>query len=87
MSENNLGVSLYRSAARSGDARRRNEAMVALSHAVKLYDQLSQAPSALEGEVGQNLGLENMNALLGSGRAESLSVYSGIEKDMKFPKK
>ena len=34
-SENNLGIALYRSAARSGDARRRNDAMVALSHAVR----------------------------------------------------
>ena len=86
-SENNLGVALYRSAARSGDARRRNQAMAYLTHAVKLYDQLSQAPAALEGPEPRNLGLENMNTLLKTGRSESLLVYSEIEKDMKYPKK
>jgi tetratricopeptide (TPR) repeat protein len=86
-SENNLGVALYRSAARSGDARRRNEAMVALTHAVKLYDQLSQAPSALEGTEPKNLGLANVNTLLNSGRGENLLVYTEIEKDMDFPKR
>jgi hypothetical protein len=86
-SENNLGVALYRSAARSGDARRRNEAMTALTHSVQLYDQLSQAPSALEGSEPRNLGLENMNTLLKTGRGEGLLVYSEIEKDMQYPKR
>ena len=85
-SENNLGVALYRSAARSGDARRRNEAMAALTHAVKLYDQLSQEPSALEGPEPKNLGLENMNTLLKTGKGDKLLVYKEIEKDMRFPK-
>jgi tetratricopeptide (TPR) repeat protein len=86
-SENNLGVALYRSAARSGDARRRNQAMTALTHAVRLYDQLSQAPSALEGAEPRNLGLKNMNTLLKTGRGEGLLVYSEIEKDMRYPKR
>jgi tetratricopeptide (TPR) repeat protein len=86
-SENNLGVALYRSAARSGDARRRNQAMIALTHAVQLYDQLSQAPSALEGPEPRNLGLANMNTLLKTGRGEDLLVYSEIEKDMRYPKR
>jgi tetratricopeptide (TPR) repeat protein len=85
--ENNLGVALYRSAARSGDARRRNEAMAALTRATRLYDQLSQAPSLLEGPEGRDLPLANMNALLGGGRGEGLQVYSAIEKDMRFPRK
>jgi tetratricopeptide (TPR) repeat protein len=84
-SENNLGAALYRSAARSGDARRRNEAMVAFTRSVKLYDQLSQAPAALEGVEGKNLALDNMNTLLGSGKGDKLLVYTEIEKDMKFP--
>jgi tetratricopeptide (TPR) repeat protein len=84
--ENNLGVALYRSASRSGDARRRNEAMTALAHATKLYDQLSQAPNALQGTEARNLPLANMNALLASGRDKSLLAYTEIEKDMKFPK-
>ncbi len=84
-SENNLGVALYRSAARSGDARRRNQAMAVLTHAVKLYDQLSQEPSALDGPEARNFGLENMNSLLSGGRGDQLLVYSDIEKDMNFP--
>jgi tetratricopeptide (TPR) repeat protein len=86
-SENNLGAALYHSAARSGDARRRNEAMAAFTRSVKLYDQLSQAPAALEGVEGRNLALDNMNTLLQGGRADKLLVYTEIEKDMKFPKK
>jgi tetratricopeptide (TPR) repeat protein len=86
-SENNLGVALYRSAARSGDARRRNEAMAVLTRSIKLYDQLSQAPSALEGPEGRNLALANMNTLLQGGKADKLLVYTEIEKDMKFPRK
>lgn len=86
-SENNLGVALYRSAARSGDARRRNQAMTVLTHSVKLYDQLSQAPGALEGAEPRNLGLANMNTILTTGKGEALLVYSEIEKDMAFPKK
>ena len=84
-SENNLGVALYRSAARAGDARRRNQAMAILAHAVKLHDQLAQVPLALEGAEPRNLGLENMNTLLSTGMGENLLVYSEIEKDMQFP--
>jgi tetratricopeptide (TPR) repeat protein len=86
-SENNLGVALYRSAARSGDARRRNEAMVAFTHSARLYDLLSQEPAALEGPESKNLGLDNMNTLLQTGRGESLLAFQEIEKDMTFPKK
>jgi tetratricopeptide (TPR) repeat protein len=86
-SENDLGAALYRSAARSGDARRRNQAMAALTHAARLYDQLSQAPSALEGPDPRNLGLLNMNTLLKTGKGEELVVYADIEKDMAFPKR
>ena len=85
-SENNLGVALYRSAARSGDARRRNEAMTALTHSVKLYDELAQEPSALEGSEPKDLGLENINNLLATGRGDRLLVYTEIEKDLRFPK-
>jgi hypothetical protein len=86
-SENNLGVALYRSAARSGDARLRNEGMTALTHSVRLYDQLSQEPAALESPESANLGLDNMNALLATGKGESLRTYQEIEKDMAFPKR
>jgi tetratricopeptide (TPR) repeat protein len=86
-SENNLGVALYRSAARSGDARRRNEAMAILTHSARLYDFLSQEPAALEGPESQNLALDNMNTLIKSGRGENLRVYTLIEKDLAFPKK
>jgi tetratricopeptide (TPR) repeat protein len=85
-SENNLGVALYRSAARSGDARRRNEAMAAFTHSVRLYDLLSQEPAALEGPESKNLALENMNSLLKSGRGEELRVYTRIEKELAFPR-
>jgi hypothetical protein len=85
-SENNLGVALYRSAARSGDSRRRNEAMAVLTHAVKLYDQLAQEPSALAGAESEDLGLENINTLLTTGRGDKLLVYTEIEKDLQFPK-
>jgi hypothetical protein len=85
-SENNLGVALYRSAARSGDARRRNEAMTAFTHSVRLYDQLSQEPAALELLESSNLGLANINTLIQNGRGENLLAYKEIEKDMAFPK-
>ena len=83
--ENNLGLVLYRSAARSGDARRRNLAMTSLTHAARLYDQLSQAPEALEGPEPRNLGLQNMNTLLATGKGESLLAYTEIAKEMQFP--
>jgi len=84
--ENNLGVALYRSAARSGDARRRNEAMASFAHSARLYDQLSQEPAALGASPeSRNLALANMNALLASGRGEDLISYSTIEKDLRFP--
>jgi hypothetical protein len=83
--ENNLGLVLYRSAARSGDARRRNLAMTSLTHAARLYDQLSQAPEALEGPEPRNLGLQNMNTLLATGKGESLVAYTEIAKEMQFP--
>jgi Tfp pilus assembly protein PilF len=86
-SENNLGVALYRSAARSGDARRRNEAMTALTHSVKLYDQLSQAPEALMESEPRDLALDNMNAILKATRGYKLETYNEIEKDMRFPKR
>jgi tetratricopeptide (TPR) repeat protein len=86
-SENNLGVALYRSAARSGDARRRNEAMATLTHSVRLYDLLSQESTALEGPEARNLALENMNVLLRTGKGENLRVYTLIEKDTAFPKR
>jgi tetratricopeptide (TPR) repeat protein len=86
-SENNLGVTLYRSAARSGDARRRNEAMAAFTHSVRLYDLLSQEPAALESAEPKNLALENMNALLKSGKSAQLQSYTLIERDLSFPRK
>jgi hypothetical protein len=85
-SENNLGVALYRSAGRSGDARRRNQAMVAFTHSARLYDLLSQKPEALEGPEPKNLALENMNALIASGRGEKLNSYTAIESNMDFPR-
>jgi hypothetical protein len=85
--ENNLGVALYRSAARAGDARRRNEAMAVLTRAARIYDQLAQAPEALERPEPRNLPLQNMNTLLQTGRADSLLAYATIEKDMRFPRR
>ena len=84
-SENNLGVALYRLAGRSGDARRRAEAMAAFTLSVKLYDELSQEPSALEGSEARDLGLDNINTLLIGGRSDKLLVYTEIEKDLRFP--
>jgi Cobalamin biosynthesis protein CobT (nicotinate-mononucleotide:5, 6-dimethylbenzimidazole phosphoribosyltransferase) len=85
--QNNLGVALYRSASRSGDARRRNEAMSVLGAATKLYDQAAQAPALLQGPEGRDLPLANMNVMLSTGRADQLAAYTEIEKDMRFPRK
>jgi tetratricopeptide (TPR) repeat protein len=84
--QNNLGVAIYRTASRAGDARRRNEAMDAFARSIKLYDSLSMAPYALESPPTRNLGLVNMNKLLETGRAEELEIFADIEKDPKYPK-
>jgi len=85
--QNNLGVAIYRTAARAGDARRRTDAIKALTRSIKLYDELSQAPYALENPSTRNLGLANMNSILNAGRGEALTLFSEIEKDPAYPKK
>ncbi len=86
MAQNNLGVAIYRTAARAGDARRRSEAMKALTRSIKLYDTLSQAPYALEEQGTRNLGLSNIDKIIESGRGEALEIFSDIERDPAYPK-
>jgi tetratricopeptide (TPR) repeat protein len=83
--QNNLGVAIYRTASRAGDARRRADAMAALARSIKLYDSLSMAPYAIETPPTRNLGLINMNKMLGAARGEELEIFAEIEKDPKYP--
>jgi len=84
--ENNLGAALYRSSARAGDARKRALAISAFTESTRLYDSLTRDQAAMPRAGGENLGLANLNLLMGARGAEP-KLFLTLEKGMDFPKR
>ena len=85
--QNNLGASLYRVSARTGDARRRALAVEAFTESTRLYDSLSRDQVPMPRAGSSNLGLGNLDALIQPQRGAEPSIYTAIEKGIDFPKK
>ena len=84
--ENNLGAALYRSSARAGDARKRALAISAFTESTRLYDSLTRDQAAMPRAGGENLGLANLNLLMGT-RGIEPKLFLTLEKGMDFPKR
>jgi len=84
--ENNLGAALYKASARAGDARKRALAVSAFTESTRLYDSLTRDQAAMPRAGGENLGLANLNLLMGA-RGMEPKLFLGLEKGMDFPKR
>jgi tetratricopeptide (TPR) repeat protein len=84
--ENNLGAALYKASARAGDARKRALAVSAFTESTRLYDSLTRDQAAMPRAGGENLGLANLNLLMGA-RGVEPRLFLSLEKGMDFPKR
>jgi len=84
--ENNLGAALYKASARSGDARKRALAVSAFTESTRLYDSLTRDQAAMPRAGAENLGLANLNLLMGA-RGVEPKLFLSLEKGVDFPKR
>ncbi len=88
---NNLGAALLKASTRTGDARKRAEAVQAFTESTRLFDglmgELVPLRRAVPGGDGKprNLGLENLNLLLEARRGAEPLVYADLERSVAFP--
>ncbi len=85
--QNNLGVTEYRVANRSGDASLRAEGMFAFSESMRLYDSLQRDQTTLERPQSKAPAYINTDAILHPVRGQDLVIYNEIPRDMTFPSK
>ena len=79
--DNNLGVTLARLADRSGDRRRRSEALVYLSAANEIASSLARSPDTVKRSEDRALASLNMQSILFPVRSSGLFIYSDLPKD------
>jgi tetratricopeptide (TPR) repeat protein len=79
--ENNLGVVMIRLAERSGDRRRKSQALVSLTNASETADVLSRVPETLVRSEAKNLPFLNMRGVLYPLSGFELQIYRVIPKD------
>lgn len=88
---NNLGAALLKTSTRTGDARKRAEAVQAFTESTRLFDNLQgelvPMRRAVPGADGKprNLGLENLNLLLEARRGAEPLLYVDLERGLDFP--
>ena len=85
--QNNLGASIYKVSSRIGDPRRRSAAMAAFSESTRLFDSLTRDQATLVRTESKNLGFLNMDFILHPQRGMDVTVYTEIQREMRFPKR
>jgi tetratricopeptide (TPR) repeat protein len=79
--ENNLGVVMMRLSERTGDRRRRSQALVSFTRASETADVLSRVPDTLVRSEAKNLPFLNMRGVLYPLSGFDLQIYRQIPKD------
>jgi hypothetical protein len=78
---NNLGVTMARLAAKTGDRRKRSEALVYLSEANEIASSLARSPDTVKRSEDRNVPSLNMKEILFPVPGSDLQIYSGLPKD------
>jgi tetratricopeptide (TPR) repeat protein len=79
--DNNLGVVMVRLAERTGDRRKKSQALVSLASASETADALSRVPETLVRSEAKNLPFLNMRGVLYPVSGFELQIYRMIPKD------
>ncbi|MCX7040664.1 MAG: hypothetical protein NT005_16210 [Spirochaetes bacterium] len=79
--DNNLGVVMVRLAERTGDRRKKSQALVSLAGASETADVLSRVPETLVRSEARNLPFLNMRGVLYPVSGFELQIYRMIPKD------
>ena len=79
--DNNLGVVMVKLAARTGDRRKKSQALVSLTSAAETADVLSRAPETLVRSEAKNLPFLNMRGVLYPVSGFELQIYRALPRD------
>jgi len=79
--DNNLGVVMVKLAERTGDRRKKSQALVSLTSASETADVLSRVPDTLVRSEAKNLPFLNMRGILYPVSGFDLQIYRMIPKD------
>ncbi len=79
---NNLGVTMIRLAARTGDRTRRSQALVYLSAATEISDTLAQSPDSVQRSEPTNLPFLNMRGILYPVSNFEVQIYQALPRDL-----
>jgi hypothetical protein len=79
---NNIGVTLIRLSERTGDRKKRSEALVYLSTASEIADSLARAPGSAQRSDTRNLPSLNMRGILYPVTGFVLQIYQALPRDL-----
>ena len=82
---NNLGVTMIRLAERTGDRRKRSEALVYLTTAAQIADSLGRAPDTVVRGETRSLPSLNMRGILYPTSNFVLQIFQDLPKDLQAP--
>ncbi len=82
---NNLGVTMIRLAERTGDRRKRSEALVYLTAAAQIADSLARAPDTVLRSETRSLPSLNMRGILYPTSNFVLQIFQDLPKDLQAP--
>jgi len=82
---NNLGVTMIRLAERTGDRRKRSEALVYLTAAAQIADSLGRAPDTVVRGETRSLPSLNMRGILYPTSNFVLQIFQDLPKDLQAP--
>ena len=80
---NNLGVTMIRLSERTGDRRKRSEALVSLTAAAQIADSLARSPATAQRSETRGLPYLNMRGILYPVTGFVLQIYATLPKDFK----
>lgn len=79
---NNLGVTMIKLSERTGDRKKRSEALVYLTTASQIADSLSRAPDSVQRNENRNLPSLNMKGILYPVPDFVLQIFQGLPRDL-----
>ena len=80
---NNLGVTMIKLSERTGDRRKRSEALVSLTAAAQIADSLARSPATVQRSETRSLPSLNMKGILYPVTGWVLQIYPTLPKDFK----
>jgi tetratricopeptide (TPR) repeat protein len=82
---NNLGVTMIRLAERTGDRKKRSEALVYLTAAAQIADSLARAPDTVLRSETRSVPGHNMQGILYPTRDFVLQIFQALPRDLQAP--